>query len=55
MDQNKIDYLFIYKPNGGDFQNLVAKVPVYISYQNDEFIVLRVNRDAQQTSAVAKP
>lgn len=51
VDQNKIDYLFIYKPNGGQFQNLVDKVPVTVAHQNDEFVVLKVRRDA--TSAAA--
>ena len=52
VDENKIDYLFIYKPNGGDFQNLVDKVPVYLSHENDEFVVLRVRHDV---SALAHP
>jgi hypothetical protein len=45
MDENKIDYLFIYKRTGGEFQNLVDKIPVYVSHQNGEFVVLRVRRD----------
>lgn len=45
LDQHKIDYLFIYKKSGGDFNNLVDKVPVYLSHENDGFIVLRVRRD----------
>jgi hypothetical protein len=53
VEQNKIDYLFIYKPNGGSFQNLVDKVPVVVAHQNDEFVVLKVRRDTG--SAAAKP
>ena len=45
LDDNKIDYLFIYKPSGGEFQNLVDKIPVYLSHQNNEFVVLKVRRD----------
>jgi hypothetical protein len=45
LDDNKIDYLFIYKPSGGEFQNLVDKIPVYLSHQNDEFAVLKVRRN----------
>jgi hypothetical protein len=44
LEARKIDYLFIYKPTGGAMQTLVNKVPVYLSYENDAFIVLRVRR-----------
>jgi hypothetical protein len=54
IDKEKIDYLFIFKPNGGDFQNLVDKVPVFVSHENKEFVILRVKRDPT-TSAVARP
>lgn len=45
MDEAKVDYLFIYKPSGGAFQNVVSKVPVYVSHENDTFVVLKVRRD----------
>jgi hypothetical protein len=44
LDEHKIDYLFIYKPGGGELQSLVDKVPVYLSHENDAFVVLRVRR-----------
>jgi hypothetical protein len=40
LDETGIDYLFIYKPTGGAFQSLADRVPVYVSYQNAEFVIL---------------
>jgi hypothetical protein len=44
LEQYKIDYLFIYKPTGGEMQTLVNKIPVYLSHENGAFVVLRVRR-----------
>ena len=38
-----IHYFFIYKPSGGQFQALVEKVPVLVSFENDDFVILRVD------------
>ena len=42
LERSGIGYLFIYKPAGGYFQDLVNKVPVYLSFENGSFVVLRV-------------
>jgi hypothetical protein len=46
LAESGIDYLFIFKPSGGAFQNIVDKVPAYVTHQNDDFAILRVSPDA---------
>ena len=44
LEEQEIDYLFVYKPSGGAVQSIVNKVPVYLSYENNAFVVLKVRR-----------
>jgi hypothetical protein len=46
LERSGIEYLFIYKPTGGYMQNLVNKVPVYLSFENGSFVVLRIASDS---------
>ncbi|HLF77413.1 MAG TPA: hypothetical protein VJB57_07965 [Dehalococcoidia bacterium] len=42
LRESGIRYLFIYKPSGGVFQNLVDRIRVYLSFENEDFAILKI-------------
>jgi hypothetical protein len=49
LQETGIRYLFIYKPSGGEFQDLVSRVHVALSFENDDYVILRIT-DAAATA-----
>ncbi|MGE0057274.1 MAG: hypothetical protein AB7T32_04760 [Dehalococcoidia bacterium] len=42
LQEAGIRYFFIYIPSGGDFQNLVDRVPTQLAFQNKDFVIFKV-------------